>query len=143
MPGSNSTAIADIIGQAMRILVVDDDPIQGLYTSAFLDNAKTKVDVAGSGAEALHKVAQNRYDFILLDYDMPGMNGIDFLNAVRRSGENLKCPVMLVTSHRDAAIANTAYDAGVCHVFYKPVDWRLLAQMIKYYVTKTTVTPSE
>ena len=60
-----------------KILIVDDNPENLMVTSSLLKRTAVFVDTAASGEECIHKVRQNVYDLILLDYMMPQMDGID------------------------------------------------------------------
>lgn len=130
-----ANSIAKIIDRPLRVLVIDDDPVHTLFSETFLGSETTRVLTAATAEDGLELLQNNEFDFVLLDYELPGMTGLQMLETARLRGIRPMPPVMLVTQHRDASVANAAYEAGVCHVFMKPVDWRLLAQMVKYYLT--------
>ena len=80
-----------------RILVVDDDPdIRGL-TEAVLADAGYQVGSAGSGDQALRDVAERRYDLVLLDVNMPGMDGWETLRLIRADDALDHLPVVMFT----------------------------------------------
>jgi CheY-like chemotaxis protein len=115
----------------LRMLVVDDDPIQNEFISAFFGNEKTRVVMTRSGEEGLEALKGSSFDVILVDHDMPGMNGLEFLRAVRSDAAHGKLPMIMVTIKSDAETENAAYEAGASFFHTKPVDWRLLSQQIK------------
>ena len=83
--------------EGARILVVDDDPdIRGL-TTAVLADAGYRVAAAGSGDQALRDVAEQRYDLVLLDVNMPGMDGWETLRLIRADAELAGLPVVMFT----------------------------------------------
>jgi DNA-binding response OmpR family regulator len=70
-------------GAATRILVVDDDSDIVAVASLVLRRAGHEVDTAGSGAEALKRALQKTYDLVLLDINMPGLDGWETLRLLR------------------------------------------------------------
>ena len=115
----------------LRMLVVDDHPIQNEFIAAFFGNEKTRVVMAQSGEAGLEALKAGSFDVILVDHDMPGMNGLEFLKTVRNDATHGKLPMVMVTIKSDAETENAAYEAGASFFHTKPVDWRLLSQQIK------------
>ena len=100
------------------IYVVDDD--QGVLGSLrfLLETDGFEVRTFRSGAALLDSVAESRVDCIVIDYKMPGMNGIDLANRLRE--RNVQAPVVMITGYPDESISNRAAAAGVRHVVLKP-----------------------
>ncbi len=97
----------------VRILIVDDNPSVRHYLRAILEQqASWRVcGEARTGAEALRKVLEDPPDLILLDYQMPDLNGVD---VARQICELLpKIPILLVTLHLSKQLADAARLAGV------------------------------
>ena len=76
-----------------KILIVDDNPENLMVTSSLLKRTAVFVDTAASGEECIHKVRQNVYDLILLDYMMPQMDGIDTIRELKKDVQ-FHIPVM-------------------------------------------------
>ncbi len=85
--------------QGVRILVVDDDPYITDLVAVGLRFVGFEVDTAGDGREALDKVAASTPDLVVLDISMPGIDGLDVVQRLRRDGVNT--PVVFLTA-RDA-----------------------------------------
>jgi DNA-binding NarL/FixJ family response regulator len=97
----------------LRILIADDHPIfrEGLVKTIERHESFSLVGQAADGAEALEKVKMLRPDILVLDVEMPRMNGIDVARAVHK--EALPTDVVFLTMYKDAAYFNTAMDLGV------------------------------
>jgi len=97
----------------VRILVVDDNPSVRHYLRAILEQhtAWRVCGEARNGAEALHKVLESPPDLVLLDYQMPDLNGV----AVAKRIYELfpKMPILMVTLHLSKQLADAARLAGV------------------------------
>lgn len=109
-------------GGADRVLVVDDDPAiralhRGLLAKQF------DVITAESGEKALEICRQTGPDLILLDIEMPGMDGIE---TCRRLREWADIPVIFVTAHENLEVHMQAYDAGGNDIITKPVHGEIL-----------------
>jgi CheY-like chemotaxis protein len=85
----------------VRILVVDDDPITRGTLSSGLRKALTEPELAPDGKTALILVAQRSYDLILLDVEMPGLDGFEVCSKIHDTVKNCTTPVVFVTSHSD------------------------------------------
>jgi len=97
----------------VRILLVDDNPSVRHYLRAILEQ-QTSWQVCGearTGAEALQKVRDALPDLILLDYQMPDLNGVDIAKQICDLFP--KIPILMVTLHLSRQLAETARLAGV------------------------------
>lgn len=105
----------------MKVLIVDDSRAMRMIVKRTLgqtDIEKCEVVEAGNGAEALQKAASENPDFILCDWNMPQMSGIDFLRELRASGSNVVFG--FITSEGGAEIRHEALEAGAQFVLTKP-----------------------
>lgn len=103
-----------------QILVTDDDAQQRRYISAVLTAAGYGVDMASCGAEALEHLSgqKNHVDLMLLDMQMPDMDGIEVLETLRKDGNQL--PVLVLTSDGSVSRAVDAMRAGASDFLIKP-----------------------
>lgn len=79
------------------ILIADDDPIVRAMLKDVLTQASFTVRVASNGTEALDMILKSAPDLLLLDIEMPGINGIDVLRNIRSQHETRQLPVMFLT----------------------------------------------
>jgi DNA-binding response OmpR family regulator len=123
-----------VLDEPLRILVVDDDPILREFASVYLATPSATIDTACDGAEARLRLKQNVYDILLLDIEMPRVDGFALLAEIR-SNESLKhLPVIMLTGHDDIASIDRAYQLGANSFATKPVNWRQLSYHIRYVV---------
>ena len=97
----------------VRILLVDDNPAVRRYLRAILEQQETwqVCGEARTGAEALHQVLEAPPDLILLDYQMPDLNGVDVARQISELFP--KIPILMVTLHLSNQLAEAARQAGV------------------------------
>ena len=97
----------------VRILLVDDNPSVRHYLRAVLEQQTTwrVCGEAKTGAEALQKVLEAPPDLVLLDYQMPDLNGVDVARQISRLFP--KIPILMVTLHLSKQLADAARLAGV------------------------------
>ncbi|MCG8608905.1 MAG: chemotaxis response regulator CheY [Pseudomonadales bacterium] len=116
----------------MKILVVDDfSTMRRIIKNLLRDLGFTNADEADDGSTALPMLQTGKYDFLVTDWNMPGMTGIDLLKAVR-ADDNLKSlPVLMVTAEakRDQIVA--AAQAGVNGYVVKPFTAAVLKEKIE------------
>ena len=101
-----------------RVLVVDDEPSIRDLLSKMLALADYHVDVAADGQSALEHMRLGRYDLLITDLRMPGMDGISVIHAARRLQADL--PVIIITGFSTEASAIEAANLGVAGYLTKP-----------------------
>lgn len=112
-----------------RILLVDDNPTLRLLLQVRLEHNGYAVETAGDGREALTKVAVANYDGVLLDYRMPGIDGLAVLHHIREHHPAL--PVVMMTGDTRSPVAHQALAAGAQACLLKPFDRLDLEKVIK------------
>ena len=104
-----------------RLLVVDDCPSMRRSVSSLLGTfGFPLIDEAADGAEALELFQRVRYDLVLTDWQMPRLNGIDLVRAIRQHHERSQTPVLVLTGHVTQARVVEAIEAGANGFVAKP-----------------------
>ena len=118
----------------MRILIVEDSPlVQQMYGLAF-SRREHELTTASDGRAALAQLADpaSRFDVILLDLRMPGMNGVEFLREVRGDARLAKLPIVLTTMEpEESELLREARRLGVTAVVKKPWHPQQLHDLVK------------
>ena len=121
-----------VLTEPLRILVVDDDPILREFASVYLATPSATIDTACDGAEARIRLGQAAYDLVLLDIEMPHLNGFSLLEEIRSDERLRHLPVIMLTGRDDIASIDRAYQLGANSFATKPVNWRQLSYQIRY-----------
>jgi DNA-binding NarL/FixJ family response regulator len=97
----------------IRILIVDDNSAIRRYLRVILEQQETwrVCGEARNGVEALHKVSESPPDLIVLDYQMPDLNGVDVAKQISAMFPSI--PILMVTLHLSRQLAEVAREAGV------------------------------
>ncbi len=104
------------------ILVVDDDTITIEVIKAILSK-DFNIESAGDGNEAMAQFNKNPPDFVITDWNMPGMNGLELVQAIKHDPANKNIPIIMMTGYMtDMDNLLTAYNAGVIDFIRKPFD---------------------
>jgi CheY-like chemotaxis protein len=103
----------------VRVLAVDDSPSFLLNLRSFFENNLNfeVMATAGSGKEALLIAEQLRPDLILMDLEMPGMNGLEATTEIRKRFPSI--PVVMLTAHQMPGLRQRCQQKGVCDVVAK------------------------
>ncbi len=121
--------------EGMRVLVVDDDDSIGLLLSRYFTQYGAAMDVAQSGKSAILKIKEKEYDSIILDIQMPDMDGIETMERIRRNG--VKTPTTAYTSMDFSESKNKFLSAGFSEVVSKQNGLPGLTQFLrKHYKAK-------
>lgn len=110
-------------GSPKRILVADDNEINQVVACKFLQKLGYEVEVARNGREAVEAASRTPYDAILMDCEMPELNGYDATRAIRQRemGKGNRIPVIALTGHASADDERVCLNAGMDAVLTKPV----------------------
>jgi EAL domain-containing protein (putative c-di-GMP-specific phosphodiesterase class I)/ActR/RegA family two-component response regulator len=119
-PGSSPPAPSSGSIRVARVLIVDDDPAVLRAHARAISTHGYRVDTALDGEAAMRAVREASYDVILSDIDMPGMNGLEFLDRIRTI--DLDVPVVLVTGTPSVETAMNGMERGALRYLVKPVD---------------------
>jgi len=105
----------------MRILVVDDfSTMRRIVKSIVKQLGFNNVDEAEDGKQALEMLKGGKYGFVVSDWNMPNMTGIDLLRAIRADPDLKDTPVLMVTAETEKQIVVDAIQAGVNNYVVKP-----------------------
>ena len=112
--------------EKLRVLVVDDNPQMRTIVGAVLGAVGIRhIFFAGDGVAGLTAVHSRDVDVVYVDYEMPLMNGLDFISAVRAMAGDVRfLPIIMLTGYADRAHLNAARDRGVTEFLAKPVTAR-------------------
>ncbi len=122
----------------MKILVIDDTGAQRFIIKRLLQQecgiAASDIDDAENGEKALEKVAGTQYGLIIVDWNMPVMDGFEFLKEIRKN--KVTTPVIMVTSENEESKKDSAVQAGANHFLTKPFTGSALLEILKNYISK-------
>jgi len=118
----------------MRILVVDDSRImrnivKNSLISLGFDSEGFRE--AANGSEAWGMLQEDKYELLLLDWNMPMLNGLDLVKRIRKSPELAEIPIIMVTSEKAKYNVIEAVKAGVDDYIVKPVKEKALMEKIQ------------
>lgn len=104
----------------LKVLIVDDDANLRLLARAALTRGGYSVLEAGDGDEGLQSIAESKPDLVVLDLNMPRMDGIAVLNRLRSDPETVRLPVLILTGHGDEHSMRAGFAAGATDYLNKP-----------------------
>ncbi len=119
--------------EAISILVIDDNPqMREIVTTVLRGAGIRRVGASSTAVRGLELVKTAHPDVIYVDYEMPGMNGLDFVSEVRALGTPDRfTPVIMLTGHSDLKRITAARDRGVTEFVAKPVLVRTILQRLQ------------
>ncbi len=118
-------------GEALRILLVEDNATNQLVAMSMLESVGLEADLASDGAAALAAVRARRYDIVLMDIHMPEMDGLAAARAIRAlDGDNGRVPIVAVTANAFQSHAADCRDAGMDDFLPKPYRKAALLEVI-------------
>ncbi|MFZ5650233.1 MAG: response regulator [Bacillota bacterium] len=105
-----------------RILIVDDSSTVRRYCREMLQETGHWVEEAANGYEALEKVYTGKFDILLVDVNMPKMDGYSFLKEIRRAKDLEPVPVLMITTEAGVGDMDRGFQAGCNMYLVKPVE---------------------
>lgn len=134
MPGVIANA-ALIGNKSMKVMLIDDSrTMRNIQKSVLSQLGLTNIEEACDGQDALSKVGAFQPELILVDWNMPNMDGLSFVKAYRQL--NKQTPMIMVTTESEKARVIEAIKAGVNNYVIKPFTPDLLAQRIGETLSK-------
>ncbi|MBL7542722.1 MAG: response regulator [Bdellovibrionaceae bacterium] len=114
-----------------KILLVEDSVDNQMLFSRYLQNVAAEIEIANDGLEALEKLNHNSYDVVLMDIQMPNLDGYETTQILRRQG--LRTPIIALTAHALKEERDRALNMGFDDYLTKPLNVRLLVEMLIRY----------
>lgn len=141
-PAANASSEAEAIIRQhygdRRVLVVEDDPInQEVAQELLAVSLGLAVDVVSDGLEALEKVQQVRYDMILMDIQMPVMDGLAATRAIRQLPDYVRTPILAMTANAFVDDRQRCLAAGMDDFIAKPVNPNVLFLIMQRWFERT------
>lgn len=135
-PGKNHTAkpkrstTPQTLIRKCRVLVVEDNEINQEVAQSLLESIGVEVVLSNSGEEALERLKQDAFDLVLMDIQMPGMDGYETTRLIRENPEWGSLPVIAMTAHALSGDREKSLAAGMNDHIAKPIDLDGLRSMI-------------
>ena len=117
-----------------KILVVDDRPDKLLVFRTILEELGQNIVTAGSGEEALKLVLEHEFAVILLDVNMPGIDGLETAAMIRARKKSAHIPIIFMTAYADEMHAMKGYSLGAVDYVLSPVVPEILRSKVKVFV---------
>lgn len=117
-----------------RILIVDDLPEKRLVYSSLLDDIDAEIVLADSGTEALKRVLEHSFAVILLDVNMPDIDGLETATLIRGHRNGRHTPIIFITSYADEIQTARGYQLGAVDYILSPVVASVLRTKVRVFV---------
>jgi signal transduction histidine kinase len=117
-----------------RILIVDDLPEKLLVYRTLLEDLEAQIVEAHSGTEALKRVLESEFAVILLDVNMPDIDGLETANLIRRHKNGRHTPIIFITSYADEMQTARGYQLGAVDYILSPVIAPVLRTKVRVFV---------
>ncbi|MGB0911250.1 MAG: response regulator [Nitrospirales bacterium] len=128
---------------AHHILIIDDSADIRWMLSDLLESKGYHCEQASNAIDALSTIQNREFDLILTDYQMPKMDGIEFLQNLATMPRASATPVIMITATSSDALTNTALTAGACAVLTKPVHFDKLLFTITQNISQSESQSSD
>ncbi len=117
-----------------KVLLVEDNPTNQLVARELLESFGLQVVIADEGGAALERLCQNGFDLVLMDIQMPGMDGYAATRAIRADHRHAQLPIIAMTAHAMEGDKEQCLAAGMNDYLSKPVDPRRLYEILKEWL---------
>ena len=125
LPDDAESRLKQIYG-GRRVLLVEDEPVNQEIACMLLEDVDLLVDVANDGVEAVERASQARYDLILMDMQMPRLDGLQATRLIRHLPDYERTPIVAMTANAFAEDKERCLAAGMSDFIAKPVNPEVL-----------------
>ncbi len=133
---------SNIMGLDVRVLLAEDNPTNQEVIKAIMGNAGIKVDIANNGLEAVRMVKEKAYDIVLMDIQMPEMDGYEAAHTIRRDPRFAKLPIIAMTAHAMKGDQEKSLTAGMDGYITKPIRQDVLFRVLWKKIEAGLDTPA-
>jgi len=131
---SGGSRLYDPENYEAKILVVDDRPDKLLAFETILQELQQEILTAGSGEEALKLVLEHEFAVVLLDVNMPGLDGLETAALIRKRKKSAHTPIIFITAYPDEMLTMQGYSLGAVDYILSPVVPEILRTKVKVFV---------
>ncbi|MBL4711903.1 MAG: response regulator, partial [Gammaproteobacteria bacterium] len=117
-----------------KILIVDDDMTIRLLMRDTLSDEKYNIEEVDNGQAALNQIKISQPDLVLLDVNMPGLNGFDVCQEIKRKYGSHEISIVMVTGLDDSTSTEKAFSLGATDFINKPINWDTFPYRIQYLI---------
>lgn len=119
------------------ILIVDDNEINRMIAAEMLSPLGAQIDTAENGRQAVQQVQQKKYDIVFMDHQMPVMDGIEAVQAIRAlEGAYYKeVPIIALTANTEKELRKEYVQAGMSDYLCKPIDMDAICEKVRKWTT--------
>ncbi len=119
-----------------HLLLVEDNEINQMVAQEMLEAAGYSVDIADNGQEALQKIEQNTYDAILMDIQMPVMDGYTATKNIRAQAKFADIPIIAMSAHAMKGDKEISLSHGMNDHITKPIDPKILTKTLRFWLSQ-------
>jgi two-component system sensor histidine kinase/response regulator len=131
-PIATNSTWSYVLDEQVAILIVDDDPILREFASVHMSTPTARVETAANGEIAFQLLKGGHFDVVLVDIEMPVLDGFALLEKIRSDPNLCHLPVIMLTGHDDVVSIDRSYKLGATAFASKPVNWRQLSYEVRY-----------
>lgn len=120
-----------------KILLAEDCPVSQMIVTDFIGKAGFGFAVVGTGLEAVHSALSGSYDLVLMDVQMPLMDGVEATRQIRKAeaaGGGRRVPIVAMTAYVLQEDQNQCFDAGMDDYLQKPIDADRLCEVLEKWL---------
>ena len=128
--GGNAASSQKKTKQALRVLLVEDNQVNQMLATRMLERRGHMVEVASNGVDAVRLVAESRFDAVLMDVQMPDMDGLEVTRTIRAQEQN-RVPIIALTAKAMMGDMEKCMEAGMDAYLTKPIDGRQLIAVLE------------
>ena len=143
-PANSAVRTSNDKAEMGRVLLVEDNAVNQLFVNVTLTRAGYRVDTANSGAEALNMYRALPYDAVLMDVQMPDMDGLEATRRIRERFPERRSPIIALTANAMKGDRERCLDAGMDDYLSKPIDpAALLTCLVRWTAGDRTSTVAD
>jgi len=117
-----------------RILIIQDSPSANAMLKFRLESGGFSVETAETGEEGIEKTKSNQYQLILLDYNLPGMNGDQVCQILRAEGHTKNTPIVFMSAKDEEKLSHITKEAGATGYIGLPFEGKTFIEKIKGFM---------